>query len=108
MTPIEAWSGVKPSVHHFRVFGCIGYVHISNNQRTKLDDKSLKCVLLRVSDETKAYRLLDANTKKITSRDVVFAEKEGCKWNETTETSGNLPDLNENESSDERREATNT
>jgi len=27
-TPIEAWSGQKPSAKHLRVFGCICYVYI--------------------------------------------------------------------------------
>ncbi|XP_072054428.1 uncharacterized protein [Arachis hypogaea] len=27
-TPEEAWSGKRPSIHHFRVFGCIAYAHI--------------------------------------------------------------------------------
>ena len=46
MTPEEAWSGVKPTVHHFRVFGCISYTHIPDIQRNKLDDKSTRCILL--------------------------------------------------------------
>ena len=50
MTPEEAWSGVKPNVDYFRVFGCIGHVHVSNNKRKKLDDKSFQCVLLRMSE----------------------------------------------------------
>ena len=40
MTPEEAWSGVKPNVDYFRVFGCIGHVYVSDNKRKKLDDKS--------------------------------------------------------------------
>jgi len=28
MTPEEAWSGIKPSVEHFRVFGCVSHVHV--------------------------------------------------------------------------------
>ena len=54
MTPEEAWSGSKPSVDHFRVFGCISHVHIPDSKRTNLDDKSVRCVLLRVSEESKA------------------------------------------------------
>lgn len=27
-TPVEAWSGRKPSAKHLRVFGCICYTHI--------------------------------------------------------------------------------
>ena len=61
----EAWSGDKPSVEYFRIFGCISHVHISDKRRTKLDDKSLQCVLLGVSDESKAYRLYDPISQKI-------------------------------------------
>ena len=40
MTPEEAWSGVKPNVDYFRVFGCIGHVHVLDGKRKKLDEKS--------------------------------------------------------------------
>jgi hypothetical protein len=80
MTPEEAWSGEKPSVHHFKVFGCLAFAHIPDSQRTKLDDKSIKCIHLGVSEESKAYKLYDPEKKKIIiSRDVVFEEKKG--WN---------------------------
>jgi len=82
VTPEEAWNGTKPSVKHFRVFGCIAYAHVPDAQRKKLDDKSIKCVHLGVSEESKAYKLYDPITKKvIVSKDVIFAEKEKWKWN---------------------------
>jgi len=40
MTPEEAWSGVKPNVNCFRVFGCIRHVHVLDSTRKKLDDNS--------------------------------------------------------------------
>lgn len=71
--PKEAWSGSKPSVEHFRVFGCLAHVHVPDNKRIKLDDKSMKCILLGVNKESKAYRLFDPVSKKIViSRDVIF------------------------------------
>ncbi|PNX88851.1 copia-type polyprotein, partial [Trifolium pratense] len=49
----------------------------------KLDPKSIKCIHLGVSEESKAYKLYDPIQKKIIiSRDVVFDEKQGWKWNE--------------------------
>lgn len=69
----EAWSGMKPTVEYFRVFGCLAHVHVPYQKRIKLHDKSIQCVLLGVSDESKAYRLFDPVSKKIiVSRDVVF------------------------------------
>ncbi|KAL0430353.1 UNVERIFIED_CONTAM: Retrovirus-related Pol polyprotein from transposon TNT 1-94 [Sesamum radiatum] len=42
MTPIEAWSGRKPSAKHLRVFGSICYVHIPTEKRHKLEEKQKK------------------------------------------------------------------
>lgn len=64
-------------MHHFRIFGCVAHVHVPDSQRKKLDNRSIKCLLLGVSEESKAYKLYDPITKKvIISRDVVFAESE--------------------------------
>ena len=87
-TPEESWSGIKPSVKHFRVFGCISHVHVPDRKRTKLDDKSLSCVLLGVSEEKKAYRLYDPTSQRIIiSRDVVFEEDKSWDWDKTYEES---------------------
>ena len=87
-TPEEAWSGVKPLVEHFRVFGYISHVHVPDSNRTKLDDKSLSCALLGVSEESKAYRLHDPISQRIiTSRDVVFEEDKNWDWDKKYEES---------------------
>ncbi|GJU26156.1 retrovirus-related pol polyprotein from transposon TNT 1-94 [Tanacetum coccineum] len=79
--PEEAWSGFKPSVAYFKVFGSIAYVHIPDCKRIKLDDKSKKCVFIGVSEESKAYRLYDLVSKRIiVSRDVVFDEEASWDW----------------------------
>jgi hypothetical protein len=76
-TPQEAYSGKKPSVLHFRTFGCTCYAHIPDVSRKKLDAKSKKCIFLGYSEESKAYRLYDPEARKIlTSRDVVFDEEQ--------------------------------
>ena len=80
ISPEEAWSGIKPCVDQFRAFGSIAHVHIHDSLRKKLDNKSIKCVLLGTSAESKAYKLYDPINKKIIiSRDIVCAENE--KWN---------------------------
>ena len=76
MTPEEAWSGRKPVVDHFRIFGCVAYAHIPDQKRKKLDDKGEKCIFLGVSDQSKAYKLYNHNTKKILiSRDVFYEDQ---------------------------------
>ena len=75
ITPHEAWSGTKPSVDHFRVFGCLAHVHVPDVKRSKLDNKSFVCVLLGMSEESKGYKLFDPLNKKIVvSKDVIFEE----------------------------------
>jgi len=87
MTLEEAWSGVKPSVQHFRIFGYFSYVHVPDSQRKKLDDKSFKCILLGLSEESKGYKLYDPKGKKVViSRDVVFEESQGWNWNDSENT----------------------
>lgn len=81
MTPEEAWSGRKPSVDHFKVFGCIAYAHIPDEKRKKLDDKGGKYVFLGVREHSKAYKLLNPITERvITRRDVVFDEEKMWDW----------------------------
>ncbi|MCO5548981.1 hypothetical protein L7F22_002445 [Adiantum nelumboides] len=75
MTPFQAYYGCKPTVSHFRVFGCSAFVHIPKEKRQKLDFKSRKLLFLGYSAESDAYRLYDPDTRTTTvSRDVVFDE----------------------------------
>jgi len=100
MTPEEAWSGRKPTVDHFRIFGCIAYAHILDKKRSKLDDKGEKCIFLGVSDQSKAYKLYNPTTKKIIiSHDVVFDEERFWENNidETKQILANFDEDNENE-----------
>ncbi|GAU22946.1 hypothetical protein TSUD_326740 [Trifolium subterraneum] len=99
MTPEEAWSGSKRYVSHFKVFGCIAYVHIPDNLRKKFDDKSYVCILLGISDESKAYKLYDpAKAKIVVSKDVKFDEASQWDWDNKKiadtkkESTGNLID----------------
>jgi hypothetical protein len=65
MTPEEAWNGPKPSVDHFKLFGCIAYAHVLDEKRKKLDDKGEKCVFLGISEHSKACKLFNPITKRI-------------------------------------------
>ncbi|XXG89956.1 hypothetical protein AAC387_Pa12g1836 [Persea americana] len=82
-TPQEAWSGHKPSLAHLKIFGCVAYAQVPEAKRKKLDDRGEKCIFIRYSEESKAYKLYNPLTKKVVvSRDVVFSEEEAWKWNE--------------------------
>ncbi|CAA7014535.1 unnamed protein product [Microthlaspi erraticum] len=88
---MKLFHGKKPNVNHLRVFGCIAYARIEKPQLKKLDDRSRMLVHLGTEPGSKAYRLLDPQTRKITvSRDVVFDETKGWNWSHTKhQESGN-------------------
>ncbi|XP_058198441.1 uncharacterized protein LOC131313960 [Rhododendron vialii] len=80
-TPQEAWSTHKPGVGHLRVFGCIAYAEVPEANRTKLEDKGVKCILVGYDDRTMGYRLYNPITQKVIfSRDVIFEENESWSW----------------------------
>ncbi|CAH1426237.1 unnamed protein product [Lactuca virosa] len=37
---------MKPDIEHFKVFGCIGYVHVHRQGRTRLDERRHMCIFL--------------------------------------------------------------
>ncbi|CAA0825713.1 cysteine-rich RLK (RECEPTOR-like protein kinase) 8 [Striga hermonthica] len=80
-TPIEAWSGRKPSAQHLRVFGSICYVHIPKEKRHKLEEKSEKGIFLGYASQSKGYIIYRfKNGKLIISRDVEFDENAAWNW----------------------------
>ena len=75
--PREVWTGKKLNYSHLKIFGCEAFVHIPKENRTKLDDKSMKCIFLGYADDEFGYHLLDLiKYKIIRSRDVIFNESE--------------------------------
>jgi hypothetical protein len=75
MTPKEKFTGKKPDVSHFRMFGCIAYVHVPNEKRSKLDPKAEKCIFIGYSLEQKGYKCFNLSIRKLqVSRNVVFDE----------------------------------
>ncbi len=75
MAPEEKITSKKPNVSHFKMFGCIAYVHVPDEKRSKLDPKTEKCIFIGYSLEQKGYRCFNPSTRKLQmSRDVMFDE----------------------------------
>ena len=73
--PEEVWTRKNLNYSHLKIFGCEEFVHIPKENRTKLDDKSMKYIVLGYTDEDLGYRLWDpVKHKIIRSRDVIFNE----------------------------------
>lgn len=72
-TPYERWFKKKPNLGHVQQFGVDAYCHVPTEKRGKLDSKAIKLKFVGYSEVSKAYRLLDPRSGKITvSRDVKF------------------------------------
>ncbi|WVZ00646.1 hypothetical protein V8G54_026715 [Vigna mungo] len=83
--PEEVWSGKEIKLSHLKIFGCVAYVHISDQGRNKLDPKSKKCTFIGYGEDEFGYRLWDnENQKMIRSRDAIFNEKVIYKDRNTT------------------------
>jgi hypothetical protein len=52
----ELFIGHKPTLEeHFHIFGCEAFMHVSKEQRKKLDSKTIQCVLVGYDEQTKGY-----------------------------------------------------
>jgi hypothetical protein len=72
----ESFTGVKPKVVHFRIFGCPVYIHVPKEKRSKLEPSSRKGTCVGYSESSKAYWIYISGQRKIeVSRDVSFEEE---------------------------------
>ncbi|KAE8727985.1 hypothetical protein F3Y22_tig00004899pilonHSYRG00012 [Hibiscus syriacus] len=97
-TPQEAWSGRKPGISHLRTFGSIAHVHVPDERRTKLDDKSESFIFIGYDANSKGYKLYNPDNKKfVISRDVVFNEEGEWDFNSHTDDFNFFPQFEEDE-----------
>lgn len=55
------------SYDHLEVFGCMTFVHISKNERSKLDLKTRQCIFLDYIGDQFSYKLFDPIARKAVS-----------------------------------------
>ena len=61
----EVFSGKKPGVNHIRIFGCLVYIHIPKEKRTKLYPSRKKGIFVGYSESSKDYIIYFPGLKKI-------------------------------------------
>ena len=58
-----------------KIFGCVVYIHVSSQNRSKLDPRALKCIFLGYTHNQKGYKCYHPPTKKhFVTTDVTFFE----------------------------------
>ena len=76
----EVFSGKKPDVSHFRVFGCFVYFHVPKEKRSKPDASGKKGMFVGYSETSKAYRVYVPSQREVEiCHDVTFDENASLK-----------------------------
>ena len=86
ISPFQKLWNTKPTVSHFRVFGCVCYVFVPNHLCSKFDKKAVRCIFVGYDSQRKGWRCYNPmNGRCYTSRNVIFDEASSW-WLEETAT----------------------
>ncbi|XP_049347858.1 (-)-germacrene D synthase-like [Solanum verrucosum] len=71
--PNRVWYGNDVFYDHLRVFGCKAFVHVSKDERSKLDAKTRHCICVKYGLDEFGYKIYDPIEKKLArSCDIVL------------------------------------
>lgn len=66
ITPWTAWYGTPPDITHYRIWGCVAYVHIPKKQRGKLDKRCWSGIFVGYkTTTTKIYYIWHPKKKQL-------------------------------------------
>jgi hypothetical protein len=75
ITPEEAFTGKKPDVSHFKIFGSSVYVHVTKDSRKKLEPTAEVGIFVGYIETPHNYRVYLLNSKMtVMRRDIKFNE----------------------------------
>ena len=64
-TPYELWTGKKPSLKHFHIWGCPAEARPYRPNEKKLDSRTISCYFIGYSERSRGYKFYDPTTKSI-------------------------------------------
>ena len=82
-TPKESFTGKKPEVSHFRIFGCLTYSHVPSGKRTKFEPTAERGIFVGYDETSKAFRIYLPSLRKVVVRKEVRFEEEQAFRNST-------------------------
>jgi hypothetical protein len=65
ITPEEAFTKVKAEIRHYRLFGCLVYLHVPKENISKLETSGRKGTFVGYSESSKAYRIYIPGQRQI-------------------------------------------
>lgn len=108
ITPFEVWCGKKPSVKHFKVFGCLAWARIPPQKRKALEPQRKPCIFVGYLDHLKAYKLMDPETHEIFYERSVHFEENCPSLDSSIPPSSSFMDSDHSDDSDSEDEITST
>ncbi len=79
-TPMEAFSGKRPDVSHFRIFGSSVYCHVTKDAQKKLDPTIELGILVGYTDTPHSYWVyLPTSQRTVVRRDLKFDEQKAMR-----------------------------
>ena len=74
-TPEEAFTGVELEIGHLRIFGCLVYIHVILEKRTRLEPVRETSIFVGYKETSKAYKIsMPMQQNIVVSQDVKFEE----------------------------------
>ncbi|KAL4335653.1 hypothetical protein GQ457_07G001670 [Hibiscus cannabinus] len=64
-TPYELWTGQKPVLKHFHIWGCPAEARLYRPHENKLDPKTVSSYFIGYSERSRGYKFYDPTIKKI-------------------------------------------
>ena len=91
-TPEEMFTGKKPEVSHFRIFGYLTFSYVPSEKRTKLEPTVERGIFVGYDETLKAFRIyLFAQRKVVVRREVRFEERAFKKSRESAQEEQQVP-----------------
>lgn len=100
VTIFEAWTGRKPIVKHFRVFGCPAWARIPPQKCKALEAQRKPCIFAGYVDSHIAYKLMDLETRDIVYERSVHFEESCPRFSSSTPPSSSFIEESNSETSD--------
>ena len=64
-TPYELWTGRKPSLKHFHIWGCPAEARPYRPHENKLDSKTVSSYFIGYSERSRGYKFYDPTVRNI-------------------------------------------
>ncbi|KAK8944130.1 hypothetical protein KSP39_PZI007676 [Platanthera zijinensis] len=99
-TPYELWTGKKPSIKHFHIWGCLTEARPYKPHERKLDSRTVTCYFIGYSEKSRGYKFYDPATESIFEtgnarflEDIAFGGEDKLRKIDFSEITTSLPTL---------------